>query len=174
MGPVARIAKGTVVLLALIAIGVLGWRANVLGVRTQPPFGSVATAFDVTPAYPGYAWTRQGRSVGERELVTIAGPDHCGWGSATVLFIVWPPGTMAPDASQARQYIRDPQGVMGGRYRELLERDAKLPADARPTGYRLGAIELYLSPSDDDRWISVVGPTNIERWPRSDPMTLCA
>ena len=35
----------------------------------------------------------------------------------------------------------------------------KLPTDAQATGYRLGAIELYVSPSDDDRWIYVVGPS---------------
>lgn len=171
---VARIVSGAVVVLALVAIVVLGWRANLLGVRTELPFGSVATAFDVTPAYPGYTWTRDGRSVSEFELATIAGPGHCDWGTATFLFIGWPPGTVAPDSSQARQYIRDPHGVIQGVYRDLLERDVKLPTDARPTGYRLGAIELYLSSSDEDRWIYVVGPSNVERWPRADPMTLCA
>jgi hypothetical protein len=112
--------------------------------------------------------------VRERDHTTIAGPGHCDWESATFLFIGWPPGTVAPDGSKAHQYIRDPLGVIRGAYRELLERDVKLPADARPTGYRLGAIELYISPSDQDRWIYVVGPSSIERWPRADPMTLCA
>lgn len=171
---VARIVSGAVVVLALVVLAVLGWRANLLGVRTERPFGSVATAFDTTPAYPGYVWTRDGRSVSEFELVTIAGPDHCGWGAATFLFIGWPPGTVAPDGSHSRQYIRDPHGVVYGRYRDLLERDAKLPSDATSTAYRLGAIELFVSPSDDDRWIYVVGPSNTERWPRADPMTLCA
>jgi len=41
-------------------------------------------------------------------------------------------------------------------------------------GYRYGAIELYLNPSDQDEAIYVVSPTDVERWPRSDPMTLCA
>ena len=44
----------------------------------------------------------------------------------------------------------------------------------RSMGYRYGAIELYLSPSDQDETIYVVSPTDVERWPRSDPMTLCA
>jgi len=170
----ARIIRRTVVVLALVALAALGWRANLLGVRTELPFGSVATAFDPALDYPGYTWMRDGRSVSEFELATIAGPGHCGWGSATFVFIGWPPGTVAPSASQARQYIRDPQGVTHGPYQALLERNVKLPSDARPTGYRLGAIELYLSPSDQDRWIYVVGPSGAERWPRSDPMTLCA
>ena len=167
-------ARRAIVAAAVVAFVLLGWRANVFGIRSEWPLGSVATTFDMPLAYPGFIWTREGRSVGERELVTIAGPDHCGWGSATVMFIGWPPGTAAPDASRARQYIRDPRGVMGGRYRELLERDVTLPADARPTGYRLGAIELYVSASDEDEWIYVVGPSSAERWPRGDPMVLCA
>lgn len=169
-----RLLTGTVIALALVAIGVLGWRANLLGVRTERPFGSVATAFDLTPPYPGYVWTRDGRPVSTNELATMAGPDHCGWGSATFLLIGWPPGTFAATAARARQYIRDPHGVIQVPDREPLQRDVKLPADARATGYRLGAIELYLSPSDEDRWIYVVGPSNVERWPRGDPMVLCA
>jgi hypothetical protein len=168
-----RVARGAVVVLALIVLAALGWRANLLGVRTERPFGSVATAFENAPAHPGYAWTREGRVVSQFELVTIAGPGHCGWESATFVFIGWPPGTVAPDASRSRQYIRDPHGVVHGRFRDLLERDVKLPGDAGSTGHRLGAIELFVSPSDEDRWIYVVGPSNVERWPRADPMVLC-
>jgi hypothetical protein len=170
----ARIVKGAAVVVALALIAALGWRLNLFGVRTEPPFGSVAAAFDATPAYPGYAWTRDGRSVSEFELVTIAGPGHCGWGAATFMFIGWPPRTVAPNSSQARQYIRDPHGVIEGVPREPFERDVKLPGDARATGHRLGAIEIYVSPSDSERWIYLVGPSDAERWPRSDPMTLCA
>lgn len=169
----ARITKGAAVVLALVSFAALGWRANLLGVRIERPVGSVASAFDQTPPHPGYAWTREGQPVSQFELVTISGPGHCGWESATLVFIGWPPGTFAPNASGARQYIRDPQGVVYGRYRELLERDVKLPTDAKPTGHRLGAIELYTSPSDEDRWIYVAGPSNVERWPRADPMAWC-
>src|SRR5687768_11555798 len=169
-----RVARGAVLVLALVVFAALGWRANLLGVRTERPFGSVATAFDHTPAPPGFPWKREGRVVSQFELATIAGSGHCGWESATFIFIGWPPGTVALNASGSRLYIRDPYGVVDGRYQELLERDVKLPSDARPTGHRLGAIELYTSPSDDDRWIYVAGPSSVERWPRSHPMTLCA
>jgi len=46
-----------------------------------------------------------------------------------------------------------------------------LPADARATGYRLGAIEIYVSPSDQDE-AYVVSPRDAERWPRVDPVRL--
>lgn len=161
--------------LLLAAMLVLGWGSNVLGVRVALTSGSVAAVFDQPLPYPGYTWTRDRRSVSEFELNTIAGPSHCGWQSATILHIGWPPGTVAPSAAQARQYVRDPKGVLPGyTFRDLLVRNAAVPGDARPVGYRLGAIELYLSPSDQDEAIYVVSPSGAERWPRSDPMTGCA
>ena len=51
---------------------------------------------------------------------------------------------------------------------------ATLPADAVATGYRYQAIEIYVSPSDQDDAVYVVGPGAVERWQRSEPMTLCA
>jgi len=107
------------------------------------------------------------------ELVTAAGPGHCGWESATYLTIGWPPGTVASDSRGTHLYIRDPHGVVGASYRDGLVRHASLPPDARPTGHRHGSIEIYVSPSDQDRAIYVVGADGAERWPRSDPMTLC-
>jgi hypothetical protein len=109
------------------------------------------------------------------EVATFAGPDHCHWESATFLNIGWPPPRVSTVASEARLYIRDPYGaVRGTSYRDRLDLHARLPADARPTGYRLGSIELYLSGSDQDDAIYVVAPSGAERWPRSDPMSLCA
>jgi hypothetical protein len=141
--------------------------------RSATPFSSVAAAFDLPPTYPGYVWTREGRAVSEFELSTSAGPGHCGWDSATYLTIGWPPGTVASYATGAHLYIRDPRGAVNGSYRDGLVLHAILPADARPTGHRHGAIEIFVSPSDEDRAIYVVGPGGAERWPRSDPMTLC-
>lgn len=43
-----------------------------------------------------------------------------------------------------------------------------------PTGYTYDSIQVYLSPTDQDEAIYVVGPFGSERWPRSDPMTLCS
>ena len=162
--------------IALVVIGLVAivWQLNILDVRATVPFASVGSAFDAPPAYPGYHWTRDGHGIDGSELTTIAGPDHCGWQSATMLFIGWPPGTRAETSASSRMYIRDPQGAYDGKYRDLLVRNALLPADARPLGYRLGPIELYLSPTDQDQGIYVVAPSGAERWPRVDPMGLCA
>jgi hypothetical protein len=166
-----RVAIAVAIVAGLL---VISWPLNVLELRARAPFASVASAFDAPPGYPGYRWSRDGRVVGEFELTTIAGPSHCGWQSATMVFIAWPPGTIGATGAGSRMYIRDPQGVYSAKYRDLLVRNATLPTDARATGYRLGPIELYLSPTDQDEGIYVVAPTGAERWPRVDPAGLCA
>jgi hypothetical protein len=136
------------------------------------PF-SVGVAFDNPPAYPGYQWTRNGQAVPAAELEASAGPNHCDWQSATILTIGWPLGTSAQNAGHSRYYIRDPKGVIGGTYQQRLVKDAQLPATAKPSGYKLGSIELYLSPSDQDEAIYLVTPSGSERWPRADPTFGC-
>ena len=168
------IPRALALLFAIAALLGLGWRVNVFDVRASSPLASVATAFDPAPRYPGYAWSRDGRQVSSEELVTAAGPDHCGWQSAAFLTIGWPPGTRATTFAQARLYIRDPLGVVRGAYRDALVLQATLPRDARSTGYRHGSIEIYVSPSDQDDAIYVVSPSGAERWPRSDPASLCS
>jgi hypothetical protein len=175
---VRRPAVSAAIALGLAAVVVAGlalvaWRLDLFEIRSGTPLSSVAAAFDIPPSFPGYAWTRDGSTVSQFELVTSAGPGHCGWESATYLTIGWPPGTVSSSAAGARLYIRDPHGVVGGSYRDGLVLHATLPPDARPTGHRHGSIAIYVSPSDQDQSIYVVGPGAAERWPRSDPMTLC-
>lgn len=130
--------------------------------------------FDPPPPAPGYQWTRNGAAVSFSELTTAAGSEHCDSQSATFLRIGWPLGTLAASRLESRQYIRDPQGVIRGKpFRQRLDLRATLPNDARPTGYRYSTAEIHLSPSDQDAYIYVVSPIGAERWPRSDPMTLC-
>lgn len=167
----ARFRSATVFLVVL-AIGVVAWRLDFFGVRSSTPLSSVAVAFDPAPPHP-YLWSREGREVSSFELVAFAGPDHCGWQSATVLIIGWPLGTVSRTIADARQYVRDARGAVKASLRERLDLRAVLPADARATGYRHGSIELYLSPSDQDDGIYVVGPGGAERWPRDDPPTGC-
>ena len=174
--PPTRLRLVTSALIACLALGglaLISWQINLFDVRASSPWASVATAFDPPPSYPGYRWTLNGRPAPPDELVTVAGPAHCGWQSATFLTIGWPPGTVSATAEHARQYLRDPTGVLGATYWQQLVLHAALPKDAHSTGYRYGSLEVYLSPSDQDQAIYVVAPSGAERWPRSDPMTLC-
>jgi len=143
--------------------------------RVGPPnAATVAAAFNVPPRYPGYPWSRDGRRVPLGELTTAAGPDHCGWQSATLLSLGWPPGTVARTAQEARQYIRDPEGVVSSESKAALGVGVRLPSGARPSGYQTGTIKLYLSPSDQDDAVYLVSPQTVERWPRARTLLACA
>ena len=163
-----RSILAAVVLTTIVAI------AACTSTKTEPPGPfSVGVAFDNPPVYPGYQWTRNGKAVPTGELGASGGPNHCDWQSATILTIGWPLGTVSQNAGHSRSYIRDPKGVMGGTYMQRLVKDARLPAATRPTGYKLGSIELYLSPVDQDEAIYLVTPSGAERWPRADPFFGC-
>ena len=159
-----RVTIAAVIALALVAVS---WPLNLLDVRARAPFASVASAFEQAPGSPGYRWSRGGRDVDGAELATFRPPDHCSsWRSATMMFIGWPIGTKAATFAQARYYLRDPEGVIGADFRDGLVRGATLPKDAAPTGYQLGPIQVFLSPSDQDQAVYVVAPSGAERWPR--------
>src|SRR2546428_3510553 len=144
------------------------------GERGGLPGTTVAAAFASPPHYPGYAWERNGQKVPPSEIVAAAGPDHCGWQSATFLTIGWPLGTRSETADNARQYVRDPSGVVSQALHAHLGFHGTLPADAQPTGYWYGAVQLYTSASDVDQSVYLVAGHDVERWPRSDPMTDCS
>jgi hypothetical protein len=92
-----------------------------------------------------------------------------------MLTLGWPIGTRARTAASARQFVRDPHGIVPTTdLARRLDLNAALPDDAIDTGYRYGRIALYLSPQDQDMVAYLVAGDDVERWPRSDPMTLCS
>jgi hypothetical protein len=131
--------------------------------------------------YAGSWQDRTGRPVpdgakGRLVMVSYDGPRHCDWESVTFLQLAWPPGRVAPSegARGVRQYLRDPNGVLAGFSVPGGFGRAALPADARDTGYRHGAYQLWVSRSDADRFVYVVGPGGVERWPRATQLIACA
>jgi hypothetical protein len=92
-----------------------------------------------------------------------------------MLNIGWPLGTNSTSADQDRQFVRDPgHTLQTSNLVGTWARNSTLPADASDTGYRYGALKLYLAVSDENSYAYLVSPTDSERWPRSDPMTLCS
>jgi hypothetical protein len=128
--------------------------------------------FDHPSAYPGEPWFDGGRQLPSSVIDAAAGPAQCGLQSVTFLTLGWPLGTHAQFSTEARQYVRDPRNVVG--FRSRLDVHSKLPPDARSTGFRDGEAELYTAPSDVDRAVYIVVGNTVERWPRSDPMTVCS
>jgi hypothetical protein len=140
---------------------------------TSTSRGSIAEHFSPPQRYPGPTWTKGGRPVGGRELNSIAGPDHCDWQSAVIMHLGWPLGTVSRSSAEIRQFIRDPDGVIGFGIRDKLAIGADLPDDARDTGYRNGELELWLSPSEPEAAYLRAGD-DVERWPRADPIVACS
>lgn len=130
---------------------------------------TVASFVSPAPADPGLVWTHADRDIRAGEITAAAGPDHCDWQTATYLGLSWPVGTVAPNGSRTRQYFRDPQKVV----MRSGPIGRTLPADAQDTGYRSGDLQLWLSESDPGGAFLRVG-TDVERWPRADPMILCS
>jgi hypothetical protein len=110
-------------------------------------------------------WTgRDGHRVPTTTLSSFAGAEHCDWQSAHFLDL--------GRGKDLRQYVRDPDGV--------LDRDgltagydgkAKLPGDARDTGYRLGDRELWLTPDRSTAYVRT--PDGVEAWPRAKQFIAC-
>ena len=101
-------------------------------------------------------------------LTDVAGSGHCGWESARMLHLSNEDGTLA------KQYLRDPLGVLDD-LPALLDTYAEgvdLLAGATFSGYRTAdGLELWFTP--DDRAAYVVTPDGIERWPRADEPIGC-
>src|SRR5947208_5203010 len=102
-------SPGVALIAGLLVLAGCGSAAG-LGEGGGLPGTTVAANFASPPQYPGHAWQRNGHEVPPFEVVAAAGPEHCGWQSATVLTLGLPLGTEPETAAQPRRYIRDPNG----------------------------------------------------------------
>lgn len=116
------------------------------------------------------AWTRNGTAADPREVTSFAGAAHCDWQSTTFLSLGWPLGTRAAHVGQARHYVRDPQGVLGGDYRDRLRTDQAPPPSAVDTGYRRGDVQLWVTA--DRAYLLRNGRG--ESWPRAVDPPACS
>jgi hypothetical protein len=156
----------------LLAAIAAAWMLRPAGAPPAPEHKTVGSYFDAPPPWPGPAWQVGGnRTAGWPEIDASAGPAHCGWDAYTFLTMGWPPGNSSPTAP-SHQYVRDTSGRMvGAHLLGVWAHNTHLPRDAAPL-YRYGTLTLYIA-SDSDRYVYVVAPGDSERWPRSDPPTMC-
>ena len=136
---------------------------------------------DVTATWyadDGTVATRSNRSF---EVHGLRGAEHCDWGSMRFLSVLWPLGRRVRegediDASDTRQYVRDPQKGLGSGVELLGELDlaARLPRDAMYSGYRTDEVELWFGPDVGDRYAYLVMEGRTERWPRAQDHVACA
>lgn len=105
------------------------------------------------------------------------GPGHCEWQSAVFLQLGWPLGSPISPPDDYRLFVRDPEGIFGPETDmqplAMLDLDASLPGGAEDSGWRSGEIGLWFDPADDTVAYLVL-PDHVERWPRLEPIYLCA
>jgi hypothetical protein len=160
-----------VVLVLLAGCGVSSVASRGAG-HERSPDRRVVDYFSPAQEFPGPTWSRFGRAVSGREFNSIAGPRHCDWQQAVMMHVGWPLGTVSRDISHARQYIRDPRGVIDQKYRSGFQQAATLPVDAIDSGYRNSRLELWMADSDPGGVYLRAGD-EVERWPRADPPIAC-
>jgi hypothetical protein len=126
--------------------------------------------------YPGSRWYGpDGEPVSEKTNIinAITGPEHCGWQTAVMMHVGWPPGHDASDASESHQFIRDPEGAIGDEFTARFDRDAEPPPSAKNSGYRTNFMELWLDPQDTDS-AYLIFSDHAEKWPRAREIVACA
>jgi hypothetical protein len=116
----------------------------------------------------------KGKAVSDRVIDSYHGPEHCDTQTVVFIDMGWPPGTPA-GAFDKRQYVRDPQAKLPSDYLpRTLDLNARLPADARFSGFSTEKMELWLSKADQGRAAYVVIGKVVERWPRATKPIYCA
>lgn len=111
-----------------------------------------------TDSGPYEIWTdERGRRVPVTEVHSGEGAEHCDWQKAHVLSTGW--------GKEGRLFARDPEGVLPpGSLTARYDGSARLPGDARDTGYRYGDWELWLSDATPTK-AYVRTPDGVEAWP---------
>ncbi len=116
------------------------------------------------------------KSDGALVIHTQPGADHCSWGSALIMSLSWPQGTVRRgprSADDVRFYVRDPKGVIDPKLKESFDENATRPADARSTGYHRGDWTLWVSETDVNNFVYLSSAKRTERWPRATSPPLC-
>ena len=126
-------------------------------------------------AEPEGPWTRYGDPVSGDEISSSAGPGHCGWEDAHFLAVSWAGGRQ-PETRTMRQYIRDPDGVLGQpdlqtRYRPSVP----LPDGAVDTGYENDGYRLWFADKSGDgfAYLTRDGGRTAEAWPLDEDPIGC-
>ena len=102
------------------------------------------------------------------EVMTLRGPEHCGWEDVTFIEV-------DRDVPAIQQFVHDPSGELDDRLRTTYAERAGLPSDALDTGWRRGGLALWLQPRGDAAYlVNLADPTDVERWPRAKRTIGCA
>jgi hypothetical protein len=109
-----------------------------------------------------------GAAVPTSLVMTLRGPEHCGWEDVTFIEVY-------RTSTRLRQFVNDPEGGLDDQLRTTYDAHAELPADARDTGWRRGGLALWLHAGGDAAYlVNLADPTDVQRWPRARGTIGCA
>jgi hypothetical protein len=119
-------------------------------------------------------WTdASGSRVPVTTVMSFPGPEHCDWQDITFLRLGEDPRGVAPD--RVEEYLRDTTGELGRFLDGKFSNHARLPDDAKDTGWRHDGRELWLVPDKSAAFLVSVGDrSDVERWPASTEPIGCA
>ena len=139
--------------------------------QSAEPEGLVGTWFDAD----GNPLPDGSPGDGGSTLAVFTGPEHCDWQSATFMHLAWPLGSVSVKFRHERQYIRDPEGILGDALVVGFDPDATLPDDAVDTGYHRGPWHLWISEREAQGAVYVVNAETgmAERWGKTIEPVLC-
>ncbi len=108
------------------------------------------------PVAGATVWSdRFGGRVNTTVVMSVAGPEGCGWESTVFLYL-----------HRDEQFFRDPRGALADESIGRFKANTKLPEDATDTGYHTKKWRLYTVPAGDAVYVKTATGT-IERWPRA-------
>jgi hypothetical protein len=106
---------------------------------------------------------RKGNRVDTRRIVSWRGPAHCDW--TAIQFLV-----LKAHRPGERQFLRDPEGILADYVTRPYDPGARLPADAKDSGYRRAGGALWLTATA----AYFVTADKVELWPRTKERIGCA
>jgi hypothetical protein len=100
--------------------------------------------------------------------------EHCGWESATFLFLGRSGPVPGVTEAMRDQYVRDPDSLFTDLLADTYSSGVELPNDAEFTGLSNGMYRVWIAPSIADA-VFVESGDAFERWPRvaGDDPILC-
>jgi hypothetical protein len=136
----------------------VGW--EVVGLRACDL--SEYAAAEPPPAGATVWLDRTGARVRTDIVISMPGPEHCGWQSTVFLYM-----------NREDQFFRDPKGVLADESMGRFKADTKLPKDATDTGYHTKRWRIFTVPAGDAVYVKTASGT-VERWPRARVGVGCA
>jgi hypothetical protein len=108
-----------------------------------------------------------GDAVSTGRVMTLRGPEHCGWEDVTFIEV-------DRSAGRPTQYVHDPERELDGLLRTTYEAHAYLPDGARDTGWRRGGLALWLHSGGDAAYlVNLADPADVQRWPKAKQLIAC-